>query len=83
MDSSSLVLDLWGYDTSNGTNIEISSFHGGDNQQWYLWDNTINLSADWTNSNYKVDYNADGGTLLDENGNETNRYGKNIRYDRI
>ena len=40
LDSSSLVLDLWGYDTSNGTNIEISSFHGGDNQQWYLWDNT-------------------------------------------
>ena len=83
LDSSSLVLDLWGYDTSNGTNIEISSFHGGDNQQWYLWDNTINLSADWTNSNYKVDYNADGGTLLDENGNETTDTVRTYEYDRI
>ena len=82
LDSSSLVLDLWGYDTSNGTNIEISSFHGGDNQQWYLWDNTINLSADWTNSNYKVDYNADGGTLLDENGNETTDTVRTYEYDR-
>ena len=83
LDSSSLVLDLWGYDTSNGTNIEISSFHGGDNQQWYLWDNTINLSADWTNSNYKVDYNADGGTLLDENGNATTDTVRTYEYDRI
>ena len=83
LDSSSLVLDLWGYDTSNGTNIEISSFHGGDNQQWYLWDNTINLSADWTNSNYKVAYNADGGTLLDENGNETTDTVRTYEYDRI
>ena len=83
LDSSSLVLDLWGYDTSNGTNIEISSFHGGDNQQWYLWDNIINLSADWTNSNYKVDYNADGGTLLDENGNETTDTVRTYEYDRI
>ena len=83
LDSSSLVLDLWGYDTSNGTNIEISSFHGGDNQQWYLWDNTINLSAEWTNSNYKVDYNADGGTLLDENGNETTDTVRTYEYDRI
>ena len=82
LDSSSLVLDLWGYDTSNGTNIEISSFHGGDNQQWYLWDNTINLSADWTNSNYKVDYNADGGTLLDENGNATTDTVRTYEYDR-
>ena len=82
LDSSSLVLDLWGYDTSNGTNIEISSFHGGDNQQWYLWDNTINLSAEWTNSNYKVDYNADGGTLLDENGNETTDTVRTYEYDR-
>ena len=82
-DSSSLVLDLCGYDTSNGTNIEISSFHGGDNQQWYLWDNTINLSAEWTNSNYKVDYNADGGTLLDENGNETTDTVRTYEYDKI
>ena len=83
LDSSSLVLDLWGYDTSNGTNIEISSFHGGDNQQWYLWDNTINLSAEWTSTNYKVDYNADGGTLLDENGNETTDTVRTYEYDRI
>lgn len=66
LDSSSLVLDLWGYSTDNGTNITISGYHGGDNQQWYLWDNTINLSVDWANNNYKVAYNADGGTLLDE-----------------
>ena len=83
LDSSSLVLDLWGYDTSNGTNIEISSFHGSDNQQWYLWDNTINLSAEWTSTNYKVDYNADGGTLLDENGNETTDTVRTYEYDRI
>ena len=83
LDSSSLVLDLWGYNTDNGTNITISGYHGGDNQQWYLWDNTINLSAEWTNSNYKVDYNADGGTLLDENGNETTDTVRTYEYDRI
>ena len=83
LDSSSLVLDLWGYSTDNGTNITISGYHGSDNQQWYLWDNTINLSADWTNSNYKVDYNADGGTLLDENGNETTDTVRTYEYDRI
>ena len=83
LDSSSLVLDLWGYSTDNGTNITISGYHGGDNQQWYLWDNTINLSAEWTNSNYKVDYNADGGTLLDENGNETTDTVRTYEYDRI
>ena len=83
LDSSSLVLDLWGYNTDNGTNITISGYHGGDNQQWYLWDNTINLSADWTNSNYKVDYNADGGTLLDENGNATTDTVRTYEYDRI
>ena len=83
LDSSSLVLDLWGYNTDNGTNITISGYHGGDNQQWYLWDNTINLSAEWTNSNYKVDYNADGGTLLDENGNATTDTVRTYEYDRI
>ena len=83
LDSSSLVLDLWGYSTDNGTNITISGYHGGDNQQWYLWDNTINLSVEWTNSNYKVDYNADGGTLLDENGNETTDTVRTYEYDRI
>ena len=83
LDSSSLVLDLWGYSTDNGTNITISGYHGGDNQQWYLWDNTINLSVEWTNNNYKVDYNADGGTLLDENGNETTDTVRTYEYDRI
>ena len=83
LDSSSLVLDLWGYSTDNGTNITISGYHGGDNQQWYLWDNTINLSAEWTSTNYKVDYNADGGTLLDENGNETTDTVRTYEYDRI
>ena len=83
LDSSSLVLDLWGYNTDNGTNITISGYHGGDNQQWYLWDNTINLSAEWTNSNYKVDYNADGGTLLDENGNATTDTERTYEYDKI
>ena len=83
LDSSSLVLDLWGYSTDNGTNITISGYHGSENQQWYLWDNTINLSAEWTNSNYKVDYNADGGTLLDENGNETTDTVRTYEYDRI
>ena len=82
LDSSSLVLDLWGYSTDNGTNITISGYHGGDNQQWYLWDNTINLSTEWTNSNYKVDYDADGGTLLDENGNETTDTVRTYEYDR-
>ena len=83
LDSSSLVLDLWGYSTDNGTNVTISGYHGGDNQQWYLWDNTINLSVEWTNNNYKVDYNADGGTLLDENGNETTDTVRTYEYDRI
>ena len=81
-DSSSLVLDLWGSNTDNGTNITISGYHGGDNQQWYLWDNTINLSAEWTSTNYKVDYNADGGTLLDENGNATTDTVRTYEYDR-
>ena len=83
LDSSSLVLDLWGYSTDNGTNITISGYHGGDNQQWYLWDNTINLSAEWTSTNYKVDYNADGGTLLDENGNATTDTERTYEYDKI
>ena len=82
-DSSSLVLDLWGYNTDNGTNITISGYHGGDNQQWYLWDNTINLSVDWENNNYKVAYNADGGTLLDENGNATTDTERTYEYDKI
>lgn len=83
LDSSSLVLDLWGYNTDNGTNITISGYHGGDNQQWYLWDNTINLSVDWANNNYKVAYNADGGTLLDENGNATTDTVRTYEYDKI
>ena len=82
-DSSSLVLDLWESNTDNGTNITISGYHGSENQQWYLWDNTINLSAEWTSTNYKVDYNADGGTLLDENGNETTDTVRTYEYDRI
>ena len=77
-----LVLDLLYGSTDNGANIQLCSFHGGDNQQWYLWDNTINLSAEWTNSNYKVDYNADGGTLLDENGNATTDTVRTYEYDR-
>ena len=78
-----LVLDLLYGSTDNGTNLQLCNYHGGDNQQWYLWDNTINLSAEWTNSNYKVDYNADGGTLLDENGNETTDTVRTYEYDRI
>ena len=77
-----LVLDLLYGSTDNGTNLQLCNYHGGENQQWYLWDNTINLSADWTNSNYKVDYNADGGTLLDENGNETTDTVRTYEYDR-
>ena len=83
LDFSSLVLDLWGYSTDNGTNIAISGYHGDENQQWYLWDNTINLSAEWTSTNYKVDYNADGGTLLDENGNATTDTVRTYEYDKI
>ena len=78
-----LVLDLLYGSTDNGTNLQLCNYHGGENQQWYLWDNTINLSADWTNSNYKVAYNADGGTLLDENGNETTDTVRTYEYDRI
>ena len=78
-----LVLDLLYGSTDNGTNLQLCNYYGGDNQQWYLWDNTINLSAEWTNSNYKVDYNADGGTLLDENGNETTDTVRTYEYDRI
>ena len=78
-----LVLDLLYGSTDNGTNIQLCSFHGGENQQWYLWDNTINLSAEWTSTNYKVDYNADGGTLLDENGNATTDTVRTYEYDRI
>ena len=77
-----LVLDLLYGSTDNGTNLQLCNYHGGENQQWYLWDNTINLSADWTNSNYKVAYNADGGTLLDENGNETTDTVRTYEYDR-
>ena len=77
-----LVLDLLYGSTDNGTNLQLCNYHGGDNQQWYLWDNTINLSAEWTNSNYKVDYNADGGTLLDENGNATTDTVRTYEYDR-
>ena len=78
-----LVLDLLYGSTDNGTNIQLCSFHGGENQQWYLWDNTINLSAEWTSTNYKVNYNADGGTLLDENGNATTDTVRTYEYDRI
>ena len=78
-----LVLDLLYGSTDNGTNLQLCNYYGGENQQWYLWDNTINLSAEWTNSNYKVDYNADGGTLLDENGNETTDTVRTYEYDRI
>ena len=77
-----LVLDLLYGSTDNGTNIQLCSFHGGENQQWYLWDNTINLSAEWTSTNYKVNYNADGGTLLDENGSATTDTVRTYEYDR-
>ncbi len=77
-----LVLDLLYGSTDNGTNLQLCNYYGGDNQQWYLWDNTINLSTEWTNSNYKVDYDADGGTLLDENGNETTDTVRTYEYDR-
>ena len=78
-----LVLDLLYGSTDNGTNLQLCNYYGGNNQQWYLWDNTINLSAEWTSTNYKVDYNADGGTLLDENGNETTDTVRTYEYDRI
>ena len=78
-----LVLDLLYGSTDNGTNLQLCNYYGGDNQQWYLWDNTINLSAEWTSTNYKVDYNADGGTLLDENGNEITDTVRTYEYDRI
>ena len=78
-----LVLDLLYGSTDNGTNLQLCNYYGSDNQQWYLWDNTINLSAEWTSTNYKVDYNADGGTLLDENGNETTDTVRTYEYDRI
>ena len=78
-----LVLDLLYGSTDNGTNLQLCNYYGSENQQWYLWDNTINLSAEWTNSNYKVDYNADGGTLLDENGNATTDTVRTYEYDRI
>ena len=78
-----LVLDLLYGSTDNGTNLQLCNYYGGENQQWYLWDNTINLSAEWTSTNYKVDYNADGGTLLDENGNETTDTVRTYEYDRI
>ena len=77
-----LVLDLLYGSTDNGTNLQLCNYYGSENQQWYLWDNTINLSAEWTNSNYKVAYNADGGTLLDENGNETTDTVRTYEYDR-
>ena len=77
-----LVLDLLYGSTDNGTNLQLCNYYGSENQQWYLWDNTINLSAEWTNSNYKVDYNADGGTLLDENGNATTDTERTYEYDR-
>ena len=77
-----LVLDLLYGSTDNGTNLQLCNYYGSENQQWYLWDNTINLSAEWTNSNYKVDYNADGGTLLDENGNATTDTVRTYEYDR-
>ena len=77
-----LVLDLLYGSTDNGTNLQLCNYYGSDNQQWYLWDNTINLSTEWTNSNYKVDYDADGGTLLDENGNETTDTVRTYEYDR-
>ena len=77
-----LVLDLLYGSTDNGTNLQLCNYYGSENQQWYLWDNTINLSAEWTNSNYKVDYNADGGTLLDENGNATIDTVRTYEYDR-
>ena len=78
-----LVLDLLYGSTDNGTNLQLCNYYGSENQQWYLWDNTINLSAEWTSTNYKVDYNADGGTLLDENGNETTDTVRTYEYDRI
>ena len=78
-----LVLDLLYGSTDNGTNLQLCNYYGSENQQWYLWDNTINLSAEWTNSNYKVDYNADGGTLLDENGNATTDTERIYEYDKI
>ena len=78
-----LVLDLLYGSTDNGTNLQLCNYYGSENQQWYLWDNTINLSAEWTNSNYKVDYNADGGTLLDENGNATTDTERTYEYDKI
>ena len=77
-----LVLDLLYGSTDNGTNLQLCNYYGSENQQWYLWDNTINLSAEWTNSNYKVDYDADGGTLLDENGNATTDTVRTYEYDR-
>ena len=77
-----LVLDLLYGSTDNGTNLQLCNYYGSENQQWYLWDNTINLSAEWTSTNYKVDYNADGGTLLDENGNETTDTVRTYEYDR-
>ena len=77
-----LVLDLLYGSTDNGTNLQLCNYYGGDNQQWYLWDNTINLSVDWENNNYKVAYNANGGTLLDENGNATTDTVRTYEYDR-
>lgn len=77
-----LVLDLWGNEAGNGKNIAVSGFHGGDNQKWCLCDNSINLYAKWTNNNYQVSYDADGGTLYDDSGNETTQNVKTYEYDK-
>lgn len=77
-----LVLDLWGNEAGYGKNIAVSGFHGGDNQKWMLCDNSINLYANWTNNNYKVSYDADGGTLYDDSGNETTQNVKTYEYDK-
>ena len=80
---SNLVLDLWGAEAGNGKNITVSEFHGGDNQKWNLWEGSIEAYAQWDKTTYKVNYDADGGTLFDENGNETSDNIKEYNYDSV
>ena len=80
---SSRVLDVAWASTEDGADITAAQKNGGKNQQWCLWDISIMAAPVFTNNNYKVDYNADGGTLLDENGNATTDTERTYEYDKI
>lgn len=73
----------WNGGYMDNYNGQLYIYSGNDNasQRWSLPWVKFNAYAQWTNNNYSVQYDADGGTLYDTDGNETEDNTQDCAYD--